>query len=200
MKIDFQQSALRCVHTALDLLPDGVARVKKIDKEQPDENTYVKLADCDFHNGVIELDVCGKLLPDAPDYARGFIGIVFRANEDDSEFESFYIRPTNGRGCEDPVRRAHGCQYFSYPGYTFSYFREFGITKYEGQVDTIALGEWSHIKAEIADDEGAFFVDGVEVLRVNGFKHGANARGSVGLYVDIGTDGYFRNLHVQADD
>ena len=67
-------------------------------------------------------------------------------------------------------------------------------------LDTIALGEWSHIRAEIAGDEGAFFVDGVEVLRVNGFKHGANARGSVGLYVDIGTDGYFRNLHVQADD
>jgi hypothetical protein len=31
-------------------------------------------------------------------------------------------------------------------------------------------------------------------------KHGANNRGSVGLYVDIGTDGYFRNLSVDCFD
>ena len=67
-------------------------------------------------------------------------------------------------------------------------------------MDTIALGEWSRIRAEIEDDSGVFFVDGVEVLRVNGFKHGPEARGSVGLYVDIGTDGYFRNLCGQAND
>ena len=200
MDISLNRDKLIPVHTKRELLPDGVVRVSKIDKEQPDENTYVKLADCDFHNGVIEVDVRGGLLPDAPDYARGFIGIVFRANESDSEFECFYIRPTNGRGCDDPVRRAHGCQYFSYPGYTFAYFREFGVTKYEGRVDSIALNEWSRIRAVISDDTGVFFVDGVEVLRVNGFKHGADARGSVGLYVDIGTDGYFRNLRVQADD
>ncbi|MBR3017074.1 MAG: hypothetical protein IKH57_08355 [Clostridia bacterium] len=140
------------------------------------------------------------MLPDAPDYARGFIGIVFRVNEVDSEFESFYIRPTNGKDCDDPVRKAHGCQYFSYPGYTFSYFREFGIMGYEAAVDSIALNEWSHIKAEIQDDHGVFYVDSVKVLEVSGFKHGPNSRGSVGLYVDIGTDGLFRNLVVESWD
>ena len=187
------------VHTALTV-EDGTARVAKIDKDLPDENTYVKIAGVDFHNGTIEVDVCGGLLPDAPDYARGFIGIVFRANAEDSEFESFYIRPTNGKGCDDPVRRAHGCQYFSYPGYTFSYFREFGITEYENSVDSIALNEWSRIKAVIEDDRGTFYVDGVEVLRVEGFKHGPDARGSVGLYVDIGTDGRFKNLSIETTD
>ncbi len=188
------------VHTCADFLPDDVVEVRKTDKVQPDENTYLRVNGVDFHNGVIEVDVCGRLLPDAPDYARGFIGIVFRANENDSEFESFYIRPTNGRDCDDPVRKAHGCQYFSYPGYTFSYFREFGITTYEGRVDSIALNEWCHIRAEIEDDHGAFFVDGVKVLDVRGFKHGAFSRGSVGLYVDIGTDGLFRNLKVDCWD
>ena len=125
---------------------------------------------------------------------------MFRANAEDSEFESFYIRPTNGKGCGDPVRRAHGCQYFSYPGYTFSYFREFGITEYENSVDSIALNEWSRIKAVIEDDRGTFYVDGVEVLRVEGFKHGPDARGSVGLYVDIGTDGRFKNLSIETTD
>lgn len=199
MHIDFRQDALQTVHTALELR-DGIARVRKTDKAQPDENTYVKVLGCDFHNGTIEVDVCGRLLPDAPDYARGFIGIAFRASADDGEFECFYIRPANGRGCADPVRRAHGCQYFSYPGYTFAYFREFGITKYENAVDTIALGEWSRIRAEISGDTGIFSVDGVEVLRVDGFRHGPDARGAVGLYVDIGTDGYFKNLSIEAAD
>lgn len=188
------------VHTAAVFADDGIARVCKIDKELPDENTYLKLNDVAFHNGVIEVDVCGRLLPDAPDYARGFIGIVFRANENDSEFESFYIRPTNGKGCTDPVRKVHGCQYFSYPGYTFSYFREFGISDYENEVNTIALGEWSSIRAEITEDSGVFYVDGVRVLEVNGFKHGPAARGSVGLYVDIGTDGFFRDLRIHCED
>ena len=200
MSIEMKQDRFTSVHTKTAFFDDGTVEVCKVDKDQPDENTYTKLNDLSFHNGTIEVDVCGKLLPDAPDYARGFIGIVFRANENDSEFESFYIRPTNGKDCTDPVRKAHGCQYFSYPGYTFSYFREFGITEYEGQVDTIALNEWSHIKAEIRDDQGIFWVDGVKVLEVSGFKHGPKASGSVGLYVDIGTDGYFRNLSIQCED
>ncbi len=129
MRITLTKETTAAVHTHADFLPDGIVELRKTDKVQPDENTYLKIRDLDFHNGVIEADVCGKLLPDAPDYARGFIGIVFRASADDSEFESFYIRPTNGKDCTDPVRKAHGCQYFSYPGYTFSYFREFGITK-----------------------------------------------------------------------
>ncbi len=188
------------VHTKAAFLPDGTVQTHKTDKQQPDENTYLKVKGIGFHNGVIEVDVCGRLLADAPDYARGFIGIVFRANESDSEFESFYIRPANGKDCTDSIRKAHGCQYFSYPGYTFSYFREFGITEYEGPVDTIALNAWSHIRAEIQDDRGLFFVDGQKVLEVNGFKHGPESRGSVGLYVDIGTNGLFRNLSITCTD
>ena len=67
-------------------------------------------------------------------------------------------------------------------------------------MDTIALNEWSHIRADIEDGSGRFFVDGAEVLRVDGFKHGPDARGGIGLYVDIGTDGCFRNLRIEAAD
>ena len=38
------------------------------------------------------------------------------------------------------------------------------------------------------------------MLRVEGFKHGPDARGSVGLYVDIGTDGRFKNLSIETTD
>ena len=200
MRIELSERTLQPVHVLLEYPEAGVARARKIDKDLPDENTYARIRDVDFHNGTIELDVRGGLLPDAPDYARGFIGLVFRASAADSEFESFYIRPTNGRDCADPVRRAHGCQYFSYPGYTFSYFREFGVTGYERAVDSIALDQWSHIRADIQDAAARFWVDGAQVLEVRGMKHGADARGGVGLYVDIGTDGFFRNLEITCRD
>ena len=187
-------------HTAFELLNTDLIRVWKTGSNEPDINTYAEIVGSDFHNGTIDVDVCGRLLPDAPDYARGFIGIVFRAAPGGREFECFYIRPTNGRGCADPVRRSHGCQYFSFPGYTFAYFREFGITEYENQVDTIALDTWSHIRAVIEDDRGSFYVDDTPVLEVTGFKHGTQARGAVGLYVDIGTDGLFRSLKITAAD
>lgn len=201
---DFEKADLTAVHTSLSVIREeagSLARVAKVEKlDQDDANTFVRLNGTNFHNGIIEVDVCGKLLPDAPAHARGFIGIVFRANESSSEFESFYVRPTNGRDCTDPVRKLHACQYFSFPGYTFSYFREFGIGGYEAAIDDIALGEWCHIRAEIRDEIGVFSVNGREVLRVTDLKHGPNARGAIGLYVDIGTDGFFRNLSVTCSD
>ena len=199
--VDMKQEQFKIMpHTEMEFPEDGMIRVWKTGSLEPDINTFAAVTGSRFHNGIIEVDVCARLLPDAPDYARGFIGIVFRAAEDGREFESFYIRPTNGIDCGDPVRRAHGCQYFSFPGYTFSYFREFGITEYENRVDTIALGQWSHIKAVIRDDAASFSVDGVRVLDVRGLKHGARSRGTVGLYVDIGTDGWFRNLNIVSED
>src|SRR5512141_116555 len=62
-----------------------------------DEATFAKLIDSDFKNGIIEVRVLSKLLEDAPNFARGFIGIAFRINESNSKFECMYIRPTNGR-------------------------------------------------------------------------------------------------------
>ena len=43
-----------------------------------DEPSYAKLKDFDFQSGTIEVDVYSKLLEDAPNYARGFIGVAFR--------------------------------------------------------------------------------------------------------------------------
>lgn len=200
MQIPMIQEHFTPVHVLAAYPDKKTIQVQKTEKTLPDENTFLRLDGVSFHNGTIDVDVCGRLLPDAPDYARGFIGIVFRADASGSEFESFYIRPTNGRGCTDPVRQMHGCQYFSYPGYTFAYFREFGIDIYEARADMIALNEWCHIHAEIQDDAGTFYVNGEKLLHVCPLKHGALARGSVGLYVDIGTDGLFRNLQIECTD
>ena len=175
---------------------DGVANVCKFDSREPDCNTFALVNGSDFHNGTIEVDVCGKLLPDAYPTDRGFIGIVFRSTGDGSEFESFYIRPTNGRECDDPVRKSHGCQYFSFPGYTFAYFRQFGIPGYEHAVEDIALGEWAHLKLTVTDDRLDVYVNGQFIFTAPPLKHGRDCRGAIGLYVDNGTDGYFKNLQV----
>ena len=192
------------IHTAMsDVLLDGeqTIRVVKADKiMQFDENTLVRLKDCGFHNGTIKVKMLSRLLPDAPDFARGFIGIVYRVNDNNSEFESFYIRPTNGM-TDDPVRKSHGCQYFSYPGYTFSYFREFNITKYEAPIHN-GLDEWVQLKAVIRDETAEFYLNDEPepVLTVKDMKHGKDARGSVGFFSEIGTEAFFKDLEIEFDD
>lgn len=92
----------------------AVKVVKDASVEKFDEPTFVRIKGVDFENGTIEVKVLSRLLKDAPDFARGFIGIAFRINEDNSRYESIYIRPTNGRA-DDQVRRNHSIQYYAYP-------------------------------------------------------------------------------------
>lgn len=204
-QIDLKTESFMAVHTSIEntMLDDTpVLRVVKKEKiNEYDENTYARVTDLEFHNGTIEVKMLSRLLPDAPDFARGFIGIVYRASREDSEFESFYVRPTNGRGCTDSVRKAHGCQYFSYPGYTFSYFREYGITKYEAPVD-VAVNEWFTLKAVIEDERAEFYINKGEkpVLVVNDMKHGKGCHGSVGIFVDIGTEAFISEIKVVCAD
>ena len=192
------------VHTEMEnaaVNGENAIRVVKKDKiMQFDENTVVRLKDVNFHNGIIRVKMLARLLPDAPDFARGFIGIVYRVSGDNSEFESFYIRPTNGM-TDDPIRKAHGCQYFSYPGYTFAYFREFGITEYEAPIHN-GLDEWVSLKAVIEDDRADFYLNDEEepVLHVSGMKHGKDARGAVGFFSEIGTEAFFRDLEIETFD
>lgn len=99
------------------------------------------------------------------------------------------------------MRKSHGCQYFSFPGYTFSYFRDFGITAYEAPIDE-ALDEWITLKAVIENDHAEFYLNQAAdpLLVVDGMKHGKGSHGSVGLYVDNGTEGYFSRIKVICKD
>ena len=175
--------------------------VKPEENTEPDVPTYARLVGSDFHDGTIELDVRARLMHWADIDCRGFIGFVFRASVNDDRFESFYVRPRNGRSCTEPQRRIHTMQYFSYPGYTFAYFRERGIADYEAKAD-IEMDEWIHLKAEIAGAGAKFYVDDMETpaLVVDEMFGGAELRGGVGLYVDNGTAGNFKNLQVTYAD
>ena len=189
----------RPVHVEIeDCETEGVPALRVVKGQEKlmrfDENTYARLRGVTFGSGIIRVQMLSRLLPDAPDFARGFIGIVFRAGERNEAFESFYIRPTNAM-TDDPIRRAHGCQYFSYPGYTFDYFREYGIGGFEAPMD-IPLNQWVTLEARVHGAEAVFLLDGRETLRVTGLKHGPEATGGVGLFVDIGTEGFFRELEI----
>src|SRR5215472_2941433 len=59
-----------------------------------------------FQDGAIEVNLSGNTSPDAPEGARGFVGIAFRISADRSQFECLYLRPKNGRS-EDQLQRNH---------------------------------------------------------------------------------------------
>lgn len=174
-----------------------VLRVTK-DKEifEIDEPTYAKIMGIEFQDGTIEVKVLSRLLPDAPDYARGFIGVAFRINEDNSKFESLYIRPTNGR-TDDELRKIHATQYFSYPNHKFFRTREETPGKYESIAD-IGLDEWIDLKIEVKGNTANLYINNTTepVLSVNDLKHGPDMKGSVALWVEIGTEGFFRDLKI----
>jgi len=166
-----------------------------------DEPTFAKLVDSDFKNGIIEVRVLSKLLANAPDYARGFIGIAFRIDENNSKFEGIYIRPTNGRA-DDQLRRNRSTQYFSHPDFKFYRLRNESSGMYESYAD-MGLNEWIKIKIkiEVKGEKAKLYLNECSqpVLVVNDLKHGADSSGGIGLWIDIGTDGYFADLRIKKE-
>lgn len=179
---------------------DGKAtiRVTKDPKiEAVDEPTFARLVGSDFKDGMITVKVLSKLLPDAPAFARGFIGVAFRIDESNTKFECMYIRPTNGRA-EEQLRRNRATQYFSYPDFKFDRLRQEAPGEYESYAD-MGLDEWIDIKIAVQGAKAKLYINGSKqpVLVVNDLKHGADTAGAIGLWVDVGTEGYFTNLRVE---
>lgn len=161
-----------------------------------DRNTLVIIPGFEFQNGVIEVDVASTLQEDAPELAKGFVGIGFRVQPQGEQFESFYLRPVNARS-QNQLNRNHTLQYFSYPGYNFARLREEAPGVYESYAD-MAMGEWISLKIVVAGDQARLYVNGAEqpALLVNDLKLGSEAQGTIGLWVDVGTRAYFANLKV----
>ncbi len=161
-----------------------------------DEPTFARLVGSDFRNGIIEVTVLSRLLEDAPDFARGFIGVAFRINETNSKFEGIYIRPTNGRA-DDQLRRNRSTQYFSYPDFKFDLLRSEAAGVYESYAD-MGLNEWIKMRIDVRHEKAKLYLNesSQPALVVNDLKHGADLSGAVGLWVDVGTDGYFTDLRI----
>jgi hypothetical protein len=163
--------------------------------------TFVRLSNTgDFSNGTIEVMLLSRLLPTADATARGFIGLAFRINKDNSRFECIYIRPTNGRA-EDQLRRNHSTQYFSYPDYKFDRLRKEAEGKYESYAD-MGLNEWIQMKIVVQHAQAKLYLNDnpLPVLIVNDLKLGADNSGAIGLFVDSGTDAFFRDIKVVTEN
>ena len=175
----------------------GVVKVVKDSTVKlADEPTYVRIKGINFKNGTIEVKVLSRLLKNAPEFARGFIGVAFRANDSDSKFECIYLRPVNAR-VEDQVRRNHSIQYFSYPDYKFDRFRKESPEKYESYAD-MEMNKWITMRIEVKDAQAKLFIDKNQQpsLIVNDLKHGPNASGYIAFWVETGTEGYFKDLKI----
>ena len=149
----------------------------------------------DFGDGVIEIDVAGAVAPGAPLDARGFVGVAFRSAADASTFESFYLRPTNGRA-DDQLRRNHATQYVSIPDYPWHRLRKETPGVYESYAD-LEPGAWTRMRIEVEGVKARLYVNDAEqpCLIVNDLKRGTS-RGLVGLWIGEGTVAHFTDLRI----
>ena len=161
-----------------------------------DEPTFVKIKGVNFKNGIIEIKVLSRLLKNAPDFARGFIGVAFRINDSITKFECIYLRPLNAR-VDDQVRRNHSIQYYSYPDYKFDRFRKESPEKYEAYTD-MEMNKWITMRIEVKDAQAKLFINNNQQpsLIVNDLKHGANTSGAIAFWVETGTEGFFKDLKI----
>ncbi|MCU0391936.1 MAG: DUF1080 domain-containing protein [Thermoflexibacter sp.] len=162
-----------------------------------DEPHYARLVGLnDFENGTIEVKMYSQLKNPAP-YSgiAGFIGVFFRVKEDDSAFEGIYLRPKVGRAANQKFRN-HAVQYFSYPHAKFDTLRKTAPFKYEGSAP-VALNEWITMRIEVNGETAEMFINNLKYSSFIVDKMlGKTKKGFVGLYVDIGTIGYFKDLKI----
>ena len=165
-------------------------------RQQGQIEQFARMKDLEFSSGVIEVELAGAPAPDAPEGARGFVGVAFRLQPDNKTYDAFYIRPTNGRA-DDQERRNHSAQYISHPEWTWSRLRKETPSKYESYVDLVP-GVWTKIKIEVRGRVARLFVHDNEqpTLIVNDVKSGPQGKGAVALWLDAGTVAHFRNLRI----
>ena len=163
----------------------------KLDKE-----TLVILSETNFRNGTIEVELAGLPATGSFEGARGFIGIAFRVNPDDhSEYDCFYLRPTNGRA-EDQLRRNHTTQYISHPDFPWHKLRQETPGMYESYADLVP-GDWTKVKIEVKETKASLYLHGSDqpCLIVNDLKRGST-EGKIALWIHATTEGYYRNLNI----
>jgi hypothetical protein len=183
--------------TAVKLSGKKVIKViKDSGVKEFDEPTFVKIKGIDFKNGTIEVKVLSRLLKNAPDFARGFIGVAFHINNSNTKYESIYIRPVNAR-VDDQVRRNHSIQYYSYPDYKFDRLRKDSPERYESYAD-MEMNKWITIRIDVKGTQAKLFLNNNKQpsLVVNDLKLGADLAGAVALWVEVGTEGYFKDLKI----
>ena len=164
--------------------------------ETVDDRHYLKLEDFEFADGIFEVKLLSRIQQPAPfPNSQGFIGMYYRVQHDDSAFEAIYVRPNVGRSHIQAMRN-HAVQYFAYPGYKFADLRKEAPGLYETYAD-IGLDEWITMRIHVFGERAELYLNEAKYpsFIVNKMK-GTSTSGTIGLYVDIGTEGYFKDLKI----
>ena len=163
------------------------------------EELMAILADSDFKNGTIELDVSGARRAgySTAEDERGFkgmIGVSFHIQGD--KRETIYVRPENAR-LDNQVFRNRSTQYESIPDFPWNLLREQSPGVYDSYVD-LEPGAWTKLRIEVSGTKARLYVNGATqpCLVVNDLKLG-QARGKIALWSRVSTDAYFSNLRVE---
>jgi hypothetical protein len=192
--VEFQGKKVLKIERDLKALPFDEKNLEKT----VDDKHYARLVDvADFENGTIEVKMYSQIQNPSPyPPAAGFIGLYYRIAADDSAWESIYLRPKVGR-INNQMARNHAVQYFSYPDFKFQTLRDkFPAGSYEGSAP-VALNEWITMRLEINGETAEMFINDAKYSTFVVDKMlGTNKKGFVGLFVDIGTIGYFKDLKV----
>ena len=192
--IDFQGKKVLKIERDLKALPFDEKNLETT----VDDRHYARLSGIDdFENGTIEIKMYSQIQDPSPyKPAAGFIGLYYRIAADDSAWESIYLRPKVGR-INNQMARNHAVQYFAYPDFKFQTLRDkFPAGSYEGSAP-VMLNEWITMRLEINGETAEMFINDLKYSSfiVNKML-GKSKKGYVGLYVDIATTGYFKDLKV----
>ena len=208
-KFIWQNTEFEAVNTKVAIVNMDGVQVLKVERDliacpfdeknidaSTDGPTYVKLTNVDIENGTIEVKMLSQIMENSPfPAARGFIGIAFRVDKENENFDAIYLRPSNGRA-DDQLRRNHTIQYFSYPDNTFSRLRKEANGLYETYAD-IGLNEWIDVRIEFQDEKAVLYINNQKSPSFIVTKMlGTSKKGSIALWVEIGTIGYFKDLKV----
>jgi uncharacterized damage-inducible protein DinB len=192
--IDFQGEKVLKIERDLKALPFDESRLES----SVDDRHYARLTNLDFEDGTIEVKMYSQLQDPVPNNygsPQGFIGLYFRIDEKEEAFESIYLRPRVGRS-DNQLFRNHTVQYFSFPDNKFATLRKKAPGKYEGSAP-VGLHEWITMRIEVRGQRAEMFINDAKYSTfVVDSMLGKNTRGAVGLYVDIGTTGYFKDLKI----
>ncbi|QIH38911.1 hypothetical protein G7A72_08895 [Flavobacterium sp. Sr18] len=208
-KFIWQNTEFEAVNTKVAIVNMDGVQVLKVERDliacpfdeknidaSTDGPTYVKLTNVDIQNGTIEIKMLSQIMENSPfPAARGFIGIAFRVDKENENFDAIYLRPSNSRA-DDQLRRNHTIQYFSYPDNTFSRLRKEANGLYETYAD-IGLNEWIDVRIEFQDEKAVLYINNQKSPSFIVTKMlGTSKKGSIALWVEIGTIGYFKDLKV----
>jgi hypothetical protein len=164
------------------------------------EEMQAVLAESDFQDGTIELEVAGarrhgySTAEDTSGF-KGMIGVSFRVQDDRAE--RLYVRPENAR-LNNQLFRNRSTQYESSPDFPWDHLREASPGMYESYVD-LESGGWTKLRIEVLGTKARLYVNGAAQpsLVVNDLKHG-DSRGKIALWARVSTEAYFSNLRVDA--